>query len=178
MRPVACGMCALLATCAVLFVSVWRWISARYAEAFPSNKHLAFGIWHLAFALITMLLFVAFTFLAAEIVLRVADQPFKKRWNFLWGDVMQFDPYCGWSHFPNRSVPRKVGSNEVPQYFDSLGSRVRGPAESTRSRRSDGDVCARAHSYVAQLVSRELERVIRDTRPAGSAPIGTRPEKK
>ncbi len=122
LRPVAYAMCALLVACGVVFVSARRWISARYAEAFPSNKHLAF-------ALITMLVSVAFTFLAAEIVLRVADQPFKKRWNFLWGDVMQFEPDCGWSHFPNRSVPRKVGSNEVPQYFDQMGSRVGGPAE-------------------------------------------------
>ena len=42
---------------------------------------------------------------------------------------MQFDPDCGWSHFPNRSVPRKIGGNEIPQYFDQRGSRVRGPAD-------------------------------------------------
>jgi hypothetical protein len=78
MRPVAYGMCAILAACGVMFLSVRRWINTRYAETFPSNKHLTF-------VLITMLVSIAFTILAAEIILRVVDKPFKERWNFFLG---------------------------------------------------------------------------------------------
>ena len=122
MRPLSYAICGLLATCSVVFLSTRRWINTSFAETFPSNKHLAF-------ALVTMLVSVAFTFLAVEMILRGADQPFRRRWDFMWGDVMQFDPDCGWSYLPNRSVRRKVGGNDVPQYFDDLGSRVRGPAD-------------------------------------------------
>ena len=85
------------------------------------------GRWLLA--ALTTLLSVSLTVAAAEVVLRVAQIPFRVGWIPSENALARFDPELGWSYIPGRSHTQAFGAShrEVSMHFDALGARVGRP---------------------------------------------------